>query len=210
MALTNPAPCRSRLREHGAGVQIRSFGTRYNTLYLSRKGNATMNDHELFELGDVVLQEGATLRDAKLAYKTYGTLNDDKSNAIVYPTWYSGRHWENEWLIGEGMALDPTEYFIIVPNMLGNGLSSSPSNTTPPYDKARFPRVTVYDNVSVQHRLITEHFGIQKLVLVTGWSMGAGQTYQWALSHPEMVPRILPFCGSAKTSLHNIVFSWRE
>jgi hypothetical protein len=63
-----------------------------------------MDDHELFELGDVVLQEGATLRDAKLAYKTYGTLNDDKSNAIVYPTWYSGRHWENEWLIGEGMA----------------------------------------------------------------------------------------------------------
>lgn len=165
-----------------------------------------MNDHELFELGDVVLQEGATLRDAKLAYKTYGTLNDDKSNAIVYPTWYSGRHWENEWLIGEGMALDPTEYFIIVPNMLGNGLSSSPSNTPPPYDKARFPRVTVYDNVSVQHRLVTEHFGIEKLVLVTGWSMGGGQTYQWALSHPEMVPRILPFCGSAKTSLHNIVF----
>ena len=122
-----------------------------------------MNDHELFELGDVVLQEGATLRDAKLAYKTYGTLNDDKSNAIVYPTWYSGRHWENEWLIGEGMALDPTEYFIIVPNMLGNGLSSSPSNTPPPYDKARFPRVTVYDNVSVQHRLLTEHFGIAKL-----------------------------------------------
>jgi homoserine O-acetyltransferase/O-succinyltransferase len=165
-----------------------------------------MNDHEIFELGDVVLQQGATLRDAKLAYKTYGTLNEDKSNAIVYPTWYSGRHWENEWLIGEGMGLDPNEYFIIVPNMLGNGLSSSPSNTPPPYDKARFPRVTVYDNVSLQHRLVTEHFGIEKLVLVTGWSMGAGQTYQWAVSYPEMVPRIMPFCGSAKTSRHNIVF----
>jgi homoserine O-acetyltransferase len=66
--------------------------------------------------------------------------------------------------------------------------------------------VTVYDNVSVQHRLVAEHFGIEKLVLVTGWSMGAGQTYQWAVSYPEMVPRILPFCGSAKTSRHNIVF----
>ncbi len=164
------------------------------------------NDHEVFDLGDIVLRQGATLRDAKLAYKTYGTLNEEKSNAVVYPTWYSGRHWENEWLIGEGMALDPNEYFIIVPNMLGNGLSSSPSNTPPPYDKARFPRVTVYDNVSVQHRLVTEHFGIEKLALVTGWSMGAGQTYQWAVSYPEMVPRILPFCGSAKTSVHNIVF----
>src|ERR671915_475600 len=206
MALTNPAPCRSRLREHGAGGQIRSFGTRYNTLYLSRKGNATMNDHELFELGDVVLQEGATLRDAKLAYKTYGTLNDDKSNAIVYPTWYSGRHWENEWLIGEGMALDPTEHFIIVPNMLGNGLSSSPSNTPPPYDRARFPNVTMYDNVRAQHRLVTEYFGIETLPLVTGWSMGAGQTYQWAVSFPDMVERACPFCGSSKTSEHNIVF----
>ncbi len=87
----------------------------------------------------MVLQQGATLRDAKLAYKTYGTLNEDKSNAIVYPTWYSGWHWENEWLIGEGMALDPNEYFVIVPNTLGNGLSSSPSNTPPPYERPGFP-----------------------------------------------------------------------
>ena len=81
-------------------------------------------DYEIFDLGDVTLQGGATLRDAKLAYKTYGELNADKSNAIVYPSWYSGRHWDNEWLIGEGMALDPASYFIIVPNMLGNGLST--------------------------------------------------------------------------------------
>jgi homoserine O-acetyltransferase/O-succinyltransferase len=165
-----------------------------------------MLDYEIFELGDVRLQMGETLRDAKLAYRTYGSLNKAKSNAIVYPTWYSGQHYDNEWLIGEGMALDPARYCIIVPNMLGNGLSSSPSNTPPPYDRARFPQVTVYDNVSVQHRLVTERFGIQRLELVTGWSMGAGQTYQWAVSYPEMVPRILPFCGSAKTSEHNIVF----
>jgi homoserine O-acetyltransferase len=164
------------------------------------------NDHEVFDLGDVALQCGATLRDAKLAYKTYGELDADRSNAIVYPTWYSGRHWDNEWLIGAGMALDPATYFIIVPNMLGNGLSSSPSNTPPPYDRARFPDVTVYDNVAVQHRLVTERFGIERLVLVTGWSMGAGQTYQWAVSHPDMVERACPFCGSSKTSEHNIVF----
>ncbi|PLS83929.1 MAG: hypothetical protein CYG60_20670 [Actinobacteria bacterium] len=163
-------------------------------------------NYEVFELGDVVLREGATLRDAKLAYKTYGTLNEEGTNAIVYPTWYSGRHWENEWLIGPGMALDPNEYFIVVPNMLGNGLSSSPSNTPPPYDKARFPNITVADNVAVQHKLVTERYGIEKLALVTGWSMGAGQTYQWAASYPEMVPKIAPFCGSPKTSEHNIVF----
>jgi homoserine O-acetyltransferase len=163
-------------------------------------------DYEIFDLGDVTLQGGATLRDAKLAYKTYGELNSDKSNAVVYPTWYSGRHWDNEWLIGDGMALDPANYFIIVPNMLGNGLSSSPSNMPPPYDKARFPNVTFYDQVQQQHRLVTEKLGIETLPLVTGWSMGAGQTYQWCVSFPDMVQRACPFCGSSKTSEHNIVF----
>ncbi|WP_398498460.1 alpha/beta fold hydrolase [Variovorax sp.] len=163
-------------------------------------------DHQIFELGDVVLQRGATLRGAKLAYKTYGTLNADKSNVVVYPTWYSGQHHDNEWLIGEGMALDPAKYFIIVPNMLGNGLSSSPSNTPPPYDLARFPDVTLYDNVTLQHRLVTEQFGIERIALVVGWSMGAQQTNQWGCLYPEMVERIAPFCGSARTAPHNIVF----
>jgi len=167
---------------------------------------SSRTDYETFDIGDFTLRGGATLRGAKLAYKTYGTLSEARDNAIVYPTWYSGRHWENEWLIGEGMALDPARYFIVVPNMLGNGLSTSPSNAPPPYDKARFPDVRVQDNVRAQHKLVTEHFGIERLVAVTGWSMGAGQTYQWAVSHPEMVPKILPFCGSARTSPHNIVF----
>jgi homoserine O-acetyltransferase len=165
-----------------------------------------LSGYDTFDLGDFTLQHGATLRGAQLAYKTYGTLADDRGNAIVYPTWYSGRHWENEWLIGPDKTLDPGRYFIIVPNMLGNGLSSSPSNTPPPYDRARFPDVTMYDNVAAQHRLVTERFGIERLPLVTGWSMGAGQTYQWAVSHPGMVERIAPFCGSPRTSPHNIVF----
>jgi len=164
------------------------------------------DDYETYGLGDFTLTGGATLPDARIAYKTYGRLSDARDNAIVYPTWYSGRHWENEWLIGEGMALDPGRYFVIVPNMLGNGLSSSPSNTPPPYDHARFPDVRVQDNVRAQHRLVTEHFGIETLAAVCGWSMGAGQTYQWAVSFPDMVPRILPFCGSARTSPHNRVF----
>jgi homoserine O-acetyltransferase len=163
-------------------------------------------DHEIFQLGNVVLQHGATLRDAHLAYKTYGKLNADKSNVIVYPTWYSGQHTDNEWLIGKGMALDPEHYFIIVPNMLGNGLSSSPSNTPEPYNLSRFPTVTLYDNVMLQHRLVTEKFGIKKIKLVVGWSMGAQQTNQWGCLFPDMVERIAPFCGSAKTAPHNFVF----
>ena len=90
------------------------------------------DDYEIYEIPDFTLECGATLRPARIAYTTYGTLNADKTNAIVYPTWYSGRHWDNEWLIGSDLALDPANWFIIVPNMLGNGLSSSPSNTPPP------------------------------------------------------------------------------
>ena len=164
-----------------------------------------MADHETFELGDVVLQSGATLRGAKLAYKTYGRLSAARDNAIVYPTWYSGQHTENEWLIGPGMALDPERYFILVPNMFGNGLSSSPSNTPPPWDHARFPGVTVHDNVACQHRLVTGKFGVERLRLVVGWSMGAQQTFEWGAAYPGMVERIAPFCGSARTSRHNFV-----
>lgn len=165
-----------------------------------------MMDYEVFSAGDVKLQRGATLRDCKLAYKTFGKLNAAKDNVIVYPTWYSGQHYDNEWLIGKGMALDPDKYFIIIPNMLGNGLSSSPSNTPAPYDRARFPNITLYDNVRLQHRLVTEVFGISRIKLVVGWSMGAQQTYQWGCLFPDMVERIAPFCGSARTAPHNFVF----
>jgi homoserine O-acetyltransferase/O-succinyltransferase len=165
-----------------------------------------MTDYQIFEAGDVVLQRGATLRNCKLAYKTFGALNAAKDNAIVYPTWYSGQHTDNEWLIGAGRALDPKKYFIIVPNMLGNGLSSSPSNTPEPYNGPRFPQVTACDNVRLQHRLVTEKFGVKRLPLVTGWSMGALQTFHWGALYPDMVERIAPFCGSAKCSRHNFVF----
>lgn len=163
-------------------------------------------DYETFDLGAFTLQCGLTLRGAQLAYKTFGKLNADRSNAIVCPTWYSGRHWDNEWMVGDGMALDPAKYFIIIPNILGNGVSSSPSNMPPPYDRARFPDVTFYDQVEAQHKLVTERFGIERLALVTGWSMGAAQSYQWAVSYPDMVERACPFCGSSKTSEHNFVF----
>jgi homoserine O-acetyltransferase len=160
----------------------------------------------IFEAGDTTLQSGVVLPDVRIAYVTHGRLNAARDNAIVFPTHYSGTHDSNAWAIGPGKALDPDKYFIVVPNMLGNGLSSSPSNTPAPFDGPRFPLVTVHDNVRLQHRLITEVFGISSLVLVTGHSMGALQSFEWGAAYPDIVQRIAPFCGSARVSRHNWLF----
>ena len=159
-----------------------------------------------FELGDFPLQSGRTLKNARLAYKTYGTLNAAGDNCIVFPTYYTGTHESNARLIGTGRVLDPAQYFIVVPNLFGNALSTSPSNATGDQAGAGFPKVTIYDNVMAQHRLVTEHLGVTSIKLVTGWSMGAVQSFQWAALFPELVERLLPFCGAARCSPHNFVF----
>jgi homoserine O-acetyltransferase len=165
-----------------------------------------MADHQIFEAGDVVLQSGLTYRGARLAYKTYGTLDAAKSNVIVYPTSYGAQHPDLEWAIGADRILDPTKYFIVIPNLFGNGLSSSPSNAPPPFDRGRYPHFTMADNIRVQERLLREVFAIERIRLVYGFSMGAQQAFHWGALFPDRVERIAPVCGSAKTSPHNFVF----
>jgi homoserine O-acetyltransferase/O-succinyltransferase len=160
----------------------------------------------VYDLGDLALESGAILRDAKIAYKTHGRLNADRTNVILYPTQFGAQHQDVEWIIGPGRALDPATHFVIVLDQIGNGLSSSPSNAPPPQDRARFPAVTILDDITAQHRLVTERFGVRRVALVTGFSMGAQQTFQWGASYPGLVERIAPFCGTAKTTPHNAVF----
>ena len=161
---------------------------------------------EVFELGDVTLQSGAVLGNAKLGYKSYGTLGAARDNVIVLPTFYTGTHERNEGYLRTVPALDPERYFIVSVNLFGNGVSSSPSNTPPPFDGPRFPDITMFDNVACQHRLLTERFGVERIALVAGWSMAGCQSYQWAAQYPDMVEAIMPFCASARTSPHNVVF----
>ena len=163
-------------------------------------------DYEQFNLGDVKLLSGVILPSAKMAYKTYGRLNASGDNVILLPTFYTGTHKRNEGFFGSGRAIDPNKHFIVSVNMFGNGLSSSPSNTSAPYDGPRFPLITLWDNISSQHKLLTEHLKVKRLALVTGWSMAGCQAYQWAAQFPDIVNAILPFCSSAKTSPHNFVF----
>ncbi|VIO79359.1 alpha/beta fold hydrolase [Bradyrhizobium ivorense] len=163
-------------------------------------------DYEIFEAGDVTLQGGAVFPQLKLAYKTFGTLNAAKDNVILYPTSFSAQHTDIEWLVQPGGALDPNSYFIVIANQFGNGLSSSPSNSRDVLGAARFPAFSYYDGVAVQRRLLVERFGVTKLALVYGWSMGGMQAYHWAVRHPEMVERAAVVCGSARCSPYNHVF----
>ena len=163
-------------------------------------------DHAVFELGETTLQCGVTLPGARLAYRTYGSLNASGDNVIVMPTFFTGTHARNEGYLRRVPALDPSRWFIVSINLFGNGLSSSPSNTAPPFDGPRFPAVTLFDNVACQHRLVTEALGVERIALVLGWSMAGCQSYQWGAQFPEMVDAILPFCASARTSPHNQVF----
>ena len=165
-----------------------------------------MPDHNLFSLGHFPLECGQILPDAKLAYRIHGELNGQKSNAILIPSWYSGDHTGYEFLIQPGRCLDPTRYCIIAVNMFANGLSSSPSTTPSPLNGPHFPAITIRDNVAAQYRLVHNQLGIERLALVAGFSMGAQQTFQWAVSHPAMVERIVPLCGAARTTPHTHVF----
>ena len=165
-----------------------------------------MPDHAVFELGEVALKSGATLPDARLAYRTYGSLNAARDNVIVLPTFYTGTHVRNEGYLRAVPALDPSRHFIVSVNLFGNGLTSSPSNTAPPFDGPRFPTVTLHDNVACQHRLLTEGLGVKRIALVFGWSMAGCQSYEWGAQFPDLVDAILPFCASARTSPHNQVF----
>lgn len=154
-----------------------------------------------FDLGDFALLSGARIVGARLSWKTHGTLSPARDNVVLYPTSYSARHPDLEWLIGPDGILDPTRWFVVIPDMFGNGLSSSPSNT-PDYPDP----VTAWDNVEAQRRLLGERFGIDRLACVYGWSMGAQQAYHWAAMFPDLVERAVVVCGSARTSVHNQVF----
>ncbi|MDF0546098.1 alpha/beta fold hydrolase [Sphingobium sp. H39-3-25] len=158
------------------------------------------------ELGAFRLECGVTLPAARLVYTTHGTLSLARDNAVLFPTWFGCNHDFNEWIIGPKWGLDPHRHFIIVVNILGNGHSSSPSNSPAPHDGPRFPAVSVLDNVRLQRHMLRAVFGIDRLRLVVGRSMGAQIAYQWACHYPAAVERLLALAGSARTSDHNWLF----
>jgi homoserine O-acetyltransferase len=155
----------------------------------------------VFELGDTEVERGGVIRDARLAWQAHGTLNDARDNVIVHPCSYTATHEDLAELVGPDLILDPYKWFIVVPDMFSNGLSSSAA------DDPDFPVVvTAGDNVRAQRRLLQEQWGIDRVAAVYGFSMGAIQAYHWASLFSDVVERAIVVCGSARTAPHNKVF----
>ncbi|MFN4110899.1 MAG: alpha/beta fold hydrolase [Ignavibacteria bacterium] len=163
-------------------------------------------------LGDFKLESGEIIYDCKIGYRTYGKLNEDKSNVILYPTWFGGTSQMLENLISNGKdkLIDSTDYFIICVDALGNGISTSPSNSEKQRNE-KFPQFTMRDIVETHYKLLKEHFGLKKIYAAIGGSMGSMQVLQLAVSHPDFVEKVIAYVPTPWSSSYDmLLWSIRE
>lgn len=141
-------------------------------------------------LGDFPLESGKVMPDLKIGYRTYGTLNADKSNAILFPTWFNGKSGDlAPYIEGSKAFVDTSKYYVVAIDAIGNGVSMPPKGQ-------EFPSVTIGDMVRSQHEVLTKKLGITKLHAVVGISMGAMQGFEWIARYPEMAPRLVSIVGT--------------
>ncbi len=160
--------------------------------------------HE-FIIANFQTESGVTLPQAHVVYGTYGQLNSAHDNAVLLPSHYMANFHGYEWLIGPGKCLDTSQLFLVATELFGNGRSSSPSNAPEPFHGPRFPVMTIRDNVQAVHKLLTDELHITHVRAIIGFSMGAEQAFQWAVSYPDYADRIVATSGTAKTYGHGVV-----
>ena len=166
---------------------------------------AHSGEHHSFVIDNFRTESGVTLPKATIVYGTFGRLNAARDNVVLLPSHYMANHHGYDWLIGPGQALDPAQLFLVATELFGNGQSSSPSNTPEPFHGPRFPVTTIRDNVEAVHRLLTEDLQVTHVRAIVGFSMGAQQAFQWAVSYPGFADRIVATAGTAKTWPHGVV-----
>lgn len=162
-------------------------------LLLCFAGFGQTSIQQFADLGSLTLENGDIMRAARVGYRTFGALNAQRSNAVLFPTWFTGRSEDLAGLIGPDKLVDSSRFFVIAVDALGNGVSTSPSNGGP----AVF---TIRDMVNTQHRLLTKHLGISHLHAVIGISMGGMQTFEWMAAYPGFMDVAVPIIGSPRLS----------
>jgi homoserine O-acetyltransferase len=162
------------------------------------------------DLGTCKLISGAQIQHCRVGYRTWGKLNADRSNAILFPTWFTGTSADLVRSVGSDRLVDPTKYFIIAVDALTDGVSSSPSNSPAPQHGPDFPAITIQDMVNSEYRLVTESLGIRHLHAVMGISMGGIQTFEWLVDYPDMMDRAVPIVGTPRPTGYDLLFIQTE
>lgn len=158
-----------------------------------------------FTIANFRTESGTVLPEAVVVYGTYGKPNAARDNVVLLPSHYMATARGYEWLIGPGKALDTTQLYLVATELFGNGRSSSPSNTPEPFHGPRFPVTTIRDNVEAVRRLLVDELHVTHLRAIIGFSMGAQQAFQWAVSHPGFADKVVATAGTARTWPHGVV-----
>ena len=174
-------------------------------LFLSVSFIFGQSEQKFAEIGDLKLLSENIIKNCIIGYRTFGNLNEDSSNVIIYPTWFGGTTEGIETLIKKYSFIDSSKYFIIAIDALGNGISSSPSN----YDSMRnglFPQITIRDMVNSQYKLVTEIFKLKHLFAAIGGSMGSMQVLEWAVAYPDFIDKIIAYVATPKMSSFDLLW----
>ncbi len=159
---------------------------------------------KFYELGDLELVSGQTLKNTRIGYRTFGKLNDEKSNVVAYLSWYAGSSEDMTGALGRDKFIDTNKYFTILIDALGNGISTSPTNYI---SGLEFPDITIEDMVSSQYLLFTKHFNLSGVHALIGGSMGGMQVYQWMVTYPGFAKKYLPYVGTpVQSSVNQLLF----
>ena len=154
------------------------------------------------ELGEFKLHGGGVIHDFRIGYRTLGKLHADGSNAILWPTWLGGRTEDLLPFVGAGNVVDTGKYFVILVDSIGNGASSSPSNSKA-QPLMKFPEFSIHDMVESEHRLATEVLHLSHLRAVIGMSMGGMQAFAWAVTYPDFMDLVIPMAGSPQSTSYD-------
>ncbi len=203
-AYSRTSACPSVPRENTLPVAVNAGEQRYQPPVVSAPAQS---GQQFANIGWFNLVSGQTIRECKIGYRTFGTLNAAKSNAVLFPAWFAGKSEQLAAYLGPDKMVDPNRYFIIATDGLGNGISSSPSNTTMPTGQT-FPRLAMRDLVNAEHELLLKVFGIQKLYAVMGISMGGMEAFEWAVAYPEGMEKVVSILGTPQlTSVDKLLWT---